>query len=79
VEKKMSASDFAQVGYRFIKAVFQYSGGVAAMPGYSIRRIRFMARRTVGPYVSYWPFATLAVPLNYVSSQGRSGVKRTSL
>ena len=39
----MSASDFAQGGYRFIKAVFQYSGGVAAMPGFSIRRVRFMA------------------------------------
>jgi len=39
----MSASDFAQGGYRFIKAVFQYSGGVAAMSGYSIRRVRFMA------------------------------------
>lgn len=28
-------------GYRFIPAVFQYSGGVAAQPGYRIERIRF--------------------------------------
>ena len=28
-------------GYRYIKAVFQYSGGVAAEPGYEIERARF--------------------------------------
>jgi hypothetical protein len=28
-------------GYRFIKGVFQYSGGVAAKPGYAIVRVRF--------------------------------------
>jgi hypothetical protein len=33
--------EFETRGYRFIKAVFQYSGGVAALPGFSIRRIRF--------------------------------------
>src|SRR3984957_14232889 len=33
--------EFRPGGYRFIKAVFQYSGGVAAMPGYRIRRVRF--------------------------------------
>jgi hypothetical protein len=33
--------EFRPGGYRFIKGVFQYSGGVAAMPGYRIRRIRF--------------------------------------
>jgi hypothetical protein len=33
--------EFAPGGYRFIKAVFQYSGGVAAMPAYRIRRVRF--------------------------------------
>jgi hypothetical protein len=33
--------DFRPGEYRFIKAVFQYSGGVAAMPGYRIRRVRF--------------------------------------
>jgi hypothetical protein len=29
---------FADGGYRYIKAVFQYSGGVAAQPGYQIER-----------------------------------------
>jgi hypothetical protein len=33
--------EFEPGGYRFIKAVFQYSGGVAAMPGFRIRRVRF--------------------------------------
>jgi hypothetical protein len=33
--------EFRPGGYRFLRAVFQYSGGVAAMPGYRIRRIRF--------------------------------------
>jgi hypothetical protein len=33
--------DFQPGGYRFIKAVFQYSGGVTALPGYRIRRVRF--------------------------------------
>jgi hypothetical protein len=28
-------------GYRFIPAVFQYSGDVAALPGFAIRRVRF--------------------------------------
>jgi hypothetical protein len=32
--------EFQPGGYRFIKAVFQYSGGVAALPGFRIRRIR---------------------------------------
>ena len=33
--------DFAAGNYRFIPAVFQYSGGVAANPGYEIERVRF--------------------------------------
>jgi hypothetical protein len=33
--------DFGAGGYRYIPAVFQYSGGVAAMPGHAIRRVRF--------------------------------------
>jgi len=33
---------FREGGYRFIKAVFQYSGGVAAEPGFEIVRARFM-------------------------------------
>jgi hypothetical protein len=32
---------FPDGGYRYIKAVFQYSGGVAAEPGYEIERVRF--------------------------------------
>jgi len=31
--------EFAQGGYRYIPAVFQYSSGVAALPGYDIERV----------------------------------------
>ena len=34
-------TNFTPGGYRFIPAVFQYSGGVAALPGYEIERVRF--------------------------------------
>ena len=34
--------DFADGGYRYIKAVFQYSGGVAALPGFEIERARLV-------------------------------------
>src|SRR5262245_54155661 len=37
----MTTVDFAAGGYRYIPAVFQYSGGVAASPGFAIRRVRF--------------------------------------
>jgi hypothetical protein len=33
---------FAPGGYRYIPAVFQYSGGVAAEPGFEIVRVRFL-------------------------------------
>src|SRR5437763_11947265 len=33
--------DFAAGNYRFIPAVFQYSAGVAADPGFEIERVRF--------------------------------------
>jgi hypothetical protein len=36
-------ADFAAGNYRFIPAVFQYSGGVAAQEGHAIRRVRFRA------------------------------------
>jgi hypothetical protein len=36
-----TTSDFTPGGYRFIPAVFQYSGGVAALPGYEIERVGF--------------------------------------
>src|SRR2546430_8480940 len=34
-------SDFSAGNYRFIPAVFQYSAGAAASPGYEIERVRF--------------------------------------
>jgi hypothetical protein len=34
-------SDFPAGNYRFIPAVFQYSGGAAADPGYEVERVRF--------------------------------------
>ena len=33
---------FSAGGYRYIRAVFQYSGGVAAESGYEIERARFL-------------------------------------
>ena len=40
----MSVSIFTPGGYRFIKGVFQYSAGVAALPGYRIERVTFRER-----------------------------------
>jgi hypothetical protein len=38
----MSATiDFAPGGYRYMPGVFQYSGGVAALPGFRLERVRF--------------------------------------
>src|SRR3954447_465099 len=37
----MTTDPFAAGGYRYIPAVFQYSGGVAAEPGFEIVRFRF--------------------------------------
>jgi hypothetical protein len=37
----MDVPVFEAGNYRYIKAVFQYSGGVAAQPGYEIERARF--------------------------------------
>jgi hypothetical protein len=38
----MSATiDFTPGGYRYLPSVFQYSAGVAAQPGYEVRRVRF--------------------------------------
>jgi hypothetical protein len=36
----MTAVDFAAGNYRFIPAVFQYSGGAAALQGYAVERVR---------------------------------------
>ena len=33
---------FAEGGYRYIKAAFQYSSGVAAEPGFEIERVRLL-------------------------------------
>src|SRR5215831_2868852 len=34
-------ADFEAGNYRYVPGVFQYSAGVAAAPGYEIRRVRF--------------------------------------
>ena len=39
----MTTTIFAAGGYRYIPAGFQYSAGVAAEPGFEIRRVRFHA------------------------------------
>jgi hypothetical protein len=36
-----AVSNFLPGSYRFLPSVFQYSAGVAALPGYEIRRVRF--------------------------------------
>ena len=38
----MATADFTRGGYRYIPAVFQYSGGVAAQPGFEIQRVQFL-------------------------------------
>jgi hypothetical protein len=39
--KFMTATVFPAGGYRYLPGVFQYSGGVAAEPGFEIERVRF--------------------------------------
>jgi hypothetical protein len=39
----MSTIEHTAAGYRFIPAVMQYSGGVAALPGFRLERVRFAA------------------------------------
>ena len=39
----MAVQDFAAGSFRYIPGVFQYSAGVAALPGFQIIRVRFMA------------------------------------
>lgn len=36
-----SVVKFEPGGYRYVAGVFQYSGGVAAEPGFRLRRVRF--------------------------------------
>jgi hypothetical protein len=56
-------SEFTSGNYRFIPAVFQYSGGVAASPGYEIERVRFD-----GPVPLAEGFAQIA---QYIQAAGR--------
>jgi hypothetical protein len=37
----METANFEPGGYRYVRGPFQYSGGVAAQPGFSIERVRF--------------------------------------
>src|SRR5262249_42477250 len=37
------AVDFAAGGFRFLPSVFQFSAGVAALPGHAIERVQFRA------------------------------------
>jgi hypothetical protein len=56
-------SDFSPGNYRFIPAVFQYSSGAAALPGYEIERVRFD---------KWLPLAEgFAAVANYIQSVGR--------
>lgn len=56
-------SDFFAGNYRFIPAVFQYSSGAAALPGYEIERVRFD---------KWLPLAEgFAAVANYIQSVGR--------
>ena len=38
----LTTTVFAPGGYRYIPSVFQYPGGVAAEPGFELRRVRFL-------------------------------------
>lgn len=38
----MAVQDFAAGSFRYIPGVFQYSAGVAALPGFQVVRVRFM-------------------------------------
>jgi len=56
-------SDFPAGDYRFIPAVFQYSAGAAALPGYEIERVRFE---------KWLPLADgFAAAANYIRTAGR--------
>ncbi len=40
-------AEFGPGGYRYVRGPFQYSGGVAAQPGFAIERVRFARPRTM--------------------------------
>lgn len=56
-------SDFSAGNYRFIPAVFQYSSGAAALPGFEIERVRFEKWRPLAE-----GFTAIA---NYIKSAGQ--------
>jgi hypothetical protein len=58
-----AVTDFPAGGYRYIPAVFQYSGGVAALPGFEIERVRFHR-----PVPLAEGFRTIA---QYIAGRGR--------
>ena len=43
----LETAKFEPGGYRYVRGPFQYSGGVAAEPGFRIERVRFAERPTV--------------------------------
>jgi len=45
----METATFEPGGYQYVRGPFQYSGGVAALPGYSIERVRFARPRPIKP------------------------------
>jgi hypothetical protein len=55
--------DFPSGNYRFIPAVFQYSSGAAADPGFEIERVRFDSWRPLSEGFAY--------AANYIQAAGR--------
>ena len=45
----METANFEPGGYQYVRGPFQYSGGVAALPGYAIERVRFANPRPIKP------------------------------
>ena len=45
----METAIFEPGGYHYIRGPFQYSGGVAALPGYAIERVRFTKPHPIKP------------------------------
>ena len=43
----LETADFEAGNYRYVRGPFQYSGGVAAHPGYAIERVRFARPRPI--------------------------------
>ena len=43
----LETSDFEPGGYRYVRGPFQYSGGAAALSGYTIERVRFAKPRPI--------------------------------